>query len=188
MRKWLIGFFVFAIIVVGAGVGALYYAKPDRNLDLAYENVPLKDRALSMAKRMSTELSLTDEDIVNLAKKSLAEQPQVEKDVLVTGADFRLEGDLLHADLNVIWKDKISAGLKVDYRLRWADPNVIATAESARLKGVKLPLSMFADRVIPIGDRLPELLHIKSLNWGDGKVDVLFKKPSMNDLRSLIGG
>ncbi|MFC5407252.1 hypothetical protein [Cohnella soli] len=186
MRKWLIGFFVFVIIIVAAGVGALYYVRPSQNLDLTYEKVPLKDRAISMAKRVSTELVLTDEDIVNLAKKSLADNPQVEPDVLVTGAGFRLEGDVLHADLNVIWKDRISAGLKVDYRLRWEEPNVIATAESARLKGVNLPLSMFSDRVITIGDDLPKFLHIKALKWGDGQVNVQFKKPSLSDLKSLI--
>ncbi|WP_256758723.1 hypothetical protein [Cohnella sp. WQ 127256] len=187
MKKLLISLFVLIVLVVIAGVGSLYYVKPDQNLDLVYEEVPLKDRALDMVRRMSPELILTSEDINNLSKKSIADNPQVEKDVLVTGADFNLDGDLLLADLNVIWKDQISAGLKITYRLHWNHPNVVATVEKAMMKGITLPNSMFSDRIIPIGEDLPKLLKINKLEWGGGEVKVKFQKPSLSDLRELIG-
>ena len=91
MRKLLIGLFVLIFAIAFACVGFLYYIKPDQPLDLAYKKVPLKERALSMAKRVSTEMKLTEEDVANLAIKSLADNPQVEKDIRVTGARFSLE-------------------------------------------------------------------------------------------------
>lgn len=188
MKKLLIGLFVLVFLAVIAGVGALYYVKPDRSLNLSYEEVPLKERAIDMAKRRSLELILTDDDIANLAKKSLADNPLVEKDIVVTGAEFALEGDRLIADLNVLWKDWVSAELQITYRLRWQDPNVIADVLEARMKGVPLPKSMLSSRVIPIADELPKPLKIESMKWGQTEVGVTFRKPSLKDLQELIGG
>ncbi|MCD9020530.1 hypothetical protein [Cohnella silvisoli] len=188
MKKLFISLFVLVFIAIIAGVGSLYYIKPDHDLNLAYEKVPLKDRAIDMVRRVSPELILTGEDLNNLSKKSVADNPRVEKDVEVTGASFTLEGELLHADLNIIWKNRVSAGLQMTYRLHWVSPNVIATVEKAKMKGIDLPKSMFSDRIIPIGQELPKFLRIKNLVWGDGKVRVLFEKPTLKDLQQLIGG
>jgi hypothetical protein len=186
MKKIFIGLFVLTFLAVIAGVGALYYIKPDQDLDLMYQRVPLKERALDMARRLSPELILTGEDLNNLSKKSVADNPQVEKDVRITGANFTMEGELMIANLNVIWKKQISAALQVTYRLRWESPNVIATVEKARMKGITLPVSMFSDRVIPIGQDLPKPLKIKDLVWGNGGVKVLFQKPTLKDLQQLL--
>lgn len=187
MRKLLVTLFVLLVFIVIAGVGVLYYIKPDQSLDLTYEKVPLKDRAIDMARRMSPELILTSEDLNNLAIKSLANNPQVEENVQVTGANFELEGELLVADLNIIWNNRVAAGLELTYRLAWVNPNVIATVEKARLKGVTLPASMFSDRIIPIADDLPKWLKIKDVEWGNGQITILFQKPSLQDLQQLIG-
>lgn len=187
MKKLLISFIVFLILVVIAGVGALYYIKPEQKLDLSYEKVSLKEHAFDMARRQSTELILTEADLNNLAKKSLADNPQVEKDVVVTGADFKLEGELLAANLNIVWKDRVSAGLQVTYRLQWDNPNVVLTVVEAKMRGIKLPKSVFSDRIIPIGQELPELLKIKDMVVGNGEVTVLFQRPTLKELRELLG-
>lgn len=187
MKKFLISVLIFISVAAIAVVGALYYIKPEQKLDLSYEKVALKDLAFDMARRQSTELILSGEDLNNLAKKSLANNPQVEKDILVTGANFSLVGDILLADLNVVWKNKVSAGLHITYRLRWEDPNVVATVEKAKLKGVSLPISAFSDRIIPVGQELPKLLKIKDMVWIGGEVKVHFEKPTLEDLRELLG-
>jgi len=187
MKKLLIGLFALAFLVVVAGTAALYYIKPDKDLDLNYSHVPLEERAIDMAKKMSRELVLKSGDIENLAKKSIADDPMVEEGVQVTGAEFELKGDLLVADLNIIWKNRVSAAIRVDYRLSWKDPNVVAVVEKATAKGVPLPKSMFADRVIPIGNSLPKALKIEKMTWGNDEVKVLFRKPSLRDLTELIG-
>ncbi|RED64697.1 hypothetical protein [Cohnella lupini] len=187
MKKIVIGLLVVAILVIIAGVGGLYYIKPDKKLDLAYENIPMKDRAYDMLKNLTTELTLTEKDVINLAKKSLAENPRVEKDVTVTGADFDLNEDKLVADLNIVWKNRISAGIQVTYRLQWESPNVVATVEQAKMKGIPLPVSMFSDRVIPIAQDLPDILKIKDLKWGEQEVKVQFQRPTLRDLQQLLG-
>jgi len=188
MKKWLIGLFTLVFIVVVAGTLALYYIRPERDLTLAYAPVPLEERAVDMARRLSRELVLSSDDIENLAKRALADNPFVEKDVQVTGAEFSVSGDRLLADLNIIWKDRVSAAIQVTYRLRWEAPNVVAAAEKATIKGIALPTSMFSDQVIPIGDSLPAALKIEKMTWGSGGVKVLFRKPSLQDLQNLIGG
>ena len=91
MKKIVIGLLVVAILVIIAGVGGLYYIKPDKKLDLAYENIPMKDRAYDMLKNLTTELTLTEKDVINLAKKSLAENPRVEKDpTQVAESDYKV--------------------------------------------------------------------------------------------------
>ncbi|MFC4600655.1 hypothetical protein [Cohnella hongkongensis] len=187
MKKLLIGLFVLVLLAALAGAGALYYVKPDQALDLAYEEVPLERRAIDMARRMSLELVLTAEDLSNLAKKSIADNPEVEKDVVVTGAEFALEGDRLIADLNILWKDWVSASVQVTYRLRWEDPNLIASVLEAKMKDVPLPEAMLSSQVIPIAQELPKPLKIESIKWEQGGVQVTFRKPSLSDLQQLIG-
>lgn len=188
MKKLLIGIVVLAFLAVLAGAAGLYYIKPERQLDLEYAEVPLEQRAIDMARRMSMELILTSDDIRNLAVKSIADNPLVEEGIRVTGADFKLEDDRLIADLNVVWKEQVPASLQVTYRLSWSDPNVVAKAEEARLKGISLPLALFADRVIPIADQLPRPLRIEAFEWSGEEVKVRFRKPSLSDLQQLIGG
>lgn len=187
MKKLFIGLFILLLLAVIGGVGALYYIKPDQTLDLAHSNVPLKDRALDMLRRMSPELIVTEADVNNLMKASLAENPQVQDDLRVTGAHFTLEGQRLIADLNVLWKEKVPAGMRITYLLSWENPEVVASVEEAKVKGISLPLSYISGFTIPLGDELPKPLKIKELKWGGGEIRVSFQKPTLQDLQALIG-
>jgi len=113
----------------------------------------------------------------------------VEEGVQVTGAEFELKGDLLVADLNIIWKNRVSAAIRVDYRLSWKDPNVVAVVEKATAKGVPLPKSMFADRVIPIGNSLPKALKIEKMDVGErrGQGAVPQAEPAGSDGVDRVG-
>jgi uncharacterized protein YneF (UPF0154 family) len=187
LKKLFICLFILVLLAVIAGVGALYYIKPDQNLNLVYKKPPLTQRALDMVMHLSPELILNEEDINNLSKQSIADNPQVEKDIVVTGANFTLQGDLLIADLNVVWKNWIFAGLQITYRLHWENPNLIASVEKAQIKGVSLPTSAFSDRVIPVTQNLPKLLKIKDIVWGDRDMKVIFQKPTLQDIKDLMG-
>lgn len=187
MKKFFFRLFVLLLLAVIAGVGALYYIKPDQELDLSYNRVPIDKRAIDMVSRMSTTLILTEEDVNNLIKASLSRNRQVQKDVEVTGAQFALDGELLIADLNVLWKSLVQAELQLTYRLSWADPNVVAEVLDAQLKDLPLPTAAFSDMVIPLGDEMPELLKIKDIQWGTGEIKVVFEKPKLRDIQELLG-
>lgn len=187
MRKLFVALIILILLLGGAGAFAYWYVSPSQQLSLAYEEVPLRDRALDMARRLSLELVLTEADVNNLGKKQVAEHRQYEPGVELTGAQFRLEGGRLVADVNAKWRDRVPVGLQLTYRLTWAEPNLIARVEEAKLKDIDLPADAFDDIVIPLGGELPKPLHVKDVRIENDTLVVEFKKPSLQDLRSLIG-
>ncbi|MBB6674471.1 hypothetical protein [Cohnella nanjingensis] len=187
MKKLLIAIIVLIVFVGAGGALAYWYVSPDKKLDLQYEEVPLEQRGLDMLRRLSTELVLTEADVNNLAKASIARNPQYSKDVVIQGAAFRLSGtDRLVADLNIRVADRVPVGLTLTYRLSWDDPNLTATVEKASVKDVGLPADNFDDVVIPLGRELPKLMKVKDVNVRDGEVVVSFHKPTLKDLQDLL--
>lgn len=187
MRKLFVTLIVLILLLGGAGAFAYWYVSPSQQLDLAYQEVPLRDRALDMIRRMSTELVLTESDINNLGKKEAAANRRYEQGVELTGAKFRLENGRLVADVNAEWKNRVPLGLQLTYRLRWESPVLIAEVEEAKLKDISLPAKAFDNIVIPLGDQLPKPIRIKDVRIENDEVVVEFQKPSLQDLGSLFG-
>ncbi|CAM3751282.1 hypothetical protein COLU111180_06660 [Cohnella lubricantis] len=187
MRKLLAALIILILLLGGAAAFAYWYVSPPQQLGLDYEEVPLRSRALDMARRMSPELVLTEADVNNLGRQQVAAHRNYQPDVELTGARFRLEGGKLVADVTAKWKDRVPVGLQLTYRLRWASPNLIAQVEEAKLKNVGLPAEAFDDIVIPLGNELPEPLHVNDIRIESDQLVVEFRKPSLQDLRSLLG-
>jgi hypothetical protein len=187
VKKLLITCVALVLLMAGAGGAAYLYIAPDEELDLIYAEVPLRDRLLEMAGRLSTELTLTEADVNNLAKASLARNPEVADDLEITGARFELKEDRVVAHVNVRWKARIPAGAVVEYRLSWQPPYLVATPVKARIKNVSLPRERLGlgDIAVPLGEHLPKGLQIEKVHAGEGKLTVSFRKPSLPDLRGL---
>jgi hypothetical protein len=179
--------FVLLLLAAAAGVGAIYYVRPDPALNLQYEPVAIKEKALEMVKRMSFDMILSEEDVNNVLKKSLAQNPVRNRDVEVRGANFTVAGDRLTADLSLLWKNRIPAGVQVIYRLSWQQPDLVATVEQVKVKSVNLPSSLADDLVLPIGRELPKPLKIKEVQLGEKEVTIVLQKPGLMDLQQLIG-
>lgn len=186
LRKFILSLLVFVIVVVITALGALYYIKPNQTLDLNYHQVPIRERALDMVKRMSLEMVVTEEDVNDLLKADLADDPFVQANIEVTGAKFTVLGELLVADLNVLWKDLVPSSLRIVYRLHWNNPNVVATVEEAKIKDISLPKSSISGFTIPLGNELPKPLKIEKMTFGVGEIKVKLKKPSLSDLSELL--
>ncbi|MBB6637342.1 hypothetical protein [Cohnella thailandensis] len=186
MRKWFIALFILILLLGGAGVGAYLYVSPGQELDLAYEEVPLRDRALDMAKRLSPELVLTEEDVNNLAKSQLASNPFYMKNVELTGVNFRLANGRLIADANIKAFGRVPVGMELTYDVVWNDPNLVATVTEARIRDIKLPADSFNEVVIPLGAELPSALKVQEVRIGEDRATIEFKLPSPSDLRSLF--
>lgn len=189
MKKALFALIVL-VVLVGTGSFILYkFVSPSRDLDLDYEAVPIESKAIGMLKNWSTELVLSQADVNNLAKASIASNPQYSPDVLITGADFRLVGEnRLAADLNLKIRNRIPVGMSFVYRLEWQEPNLTAVVEKASIRGISLPAAQFDNVVIPLGDQVPDVVHIKSVTSDPQGLKVAFRKPSLSDIRDLIGG
>lgn len=186
MKKLLISLVIFVIIIALAVTGAIWYVSPSQKLDLAYEEVPLMDRAMSMVRRLSTELMLSETDINNFGKQALAQAPRYGSGIVVTGAKFQLAGDRLIADLNIRVKDRVPAALKLTYRLEWRNPDLTAVIEEARMRDITLPIRYFGNVVIPIGEELPEVLVVRNIRIHNGSLVVEFQKPKLEDLSGLL--
>ncbi|MBW5445466.1 hypothetical protein GE107_05245 [Cohnella sp. CFH 77786] len=187
MKKLLVSLFVFLILITAAGAYGLYYIRPDPMLSLDYESVPLKDKALDMVKRRSLVLVLSEDDVNNVLKRSLADNPRRYPDVEVRGARFALSGDRLVSDLSLMWKDRIPTSMQVTYRLGWQAPNLTATVESVKIKDIRLPEDTVDNLTLPLGEELPKPLKIKKVTFGDGEIRFEFRKPSLSDLKELAG-
>ncbi|GGD66834.1 hypothetical protein [Paenibacillus nasutitermitis] len=186
MKKLLIFLVVFLLLLGLGGAGALWYISPGQNLDMAYQKVPLVDRAVDMAKRMSTELILTEGDINNIAKQALSETPGYSGGIVVTGAKFQLAGERLIADLNIRYRDRIPAALKLSYRLEWRSPDLVAVIEEAKLRDIPLSTGYFGNVAIPISRQLPGILTIRSVRIQNESLIVEFQKPTLEDLNGLL--
>lgn len=187
MRKLFVALIVLVLLLGGAGAFAYWYVSPSEQLGLAYQEVPLRDRALDMVRRLSPELVLTEADVNNLGIEQAAAHRQYEPGIELTGAKFRLEGNRLVADVNAKWRNRVPVGLRLTYRLTWASPNLVAHVEEAKLKDIRLPADAFDDIVIPLGSELPKPLRVKDVRIENGQVIVEFQKPSLQDLGSLLG-
>lgn len=183
MRKLIFFLFTLALLAGIIGVCGLYYIRPDPTLTLNYSSLSLKDKALDMVKTMSPEIVLTEEDINNLLKEALAEHPRPIPDVEVRGAHFALSGNRLTAELRVMWKDRIAAGVQVKYVLAWHEPELIATVESIRMKDIVLPASIMETIAIPIEQQLPDFVGIRDVQFGARDITIKLRA----DIPDLLG-
>jgi len=186
MKKWFITLLSVVLLVVLAALGAIWYVYPNEKLDFQHEALPLKERVIDMARRLSPELVLTEEDVNNLAKASLSVDPEYQPGVELTGAKFHFEGERLVADINIKWKGRISAALTLTYRLEWQEPSIVAIVEEARIKDIPLPKEWFEDERIPLDEDLPRLLKVEKIRVQNSQLIVSFRLPNLEDLKSIL--
>lgn len=184
MRKFIIFVFSFVLLVGIAGVGVLYYIRPDPTLTLDYTSVSLRDKALDMIKQMSPEIVLTEEDLNNLLKEVLARDPVIIPEVEVRGAHFSLSGNRLTAELRIMWKDRVAAGVQMEYTLVWNEPDLIAMPESIRIKDISLPVELMKRIVMPIEQQLPSVVGIRDIQFGPGDITIKLRA-NIQDLLTL---
>ncbi|SEM88366.1 hypothetical protein [Paenibacillus sp. OV219] len=186
IRKWLISIIVLILLLAGAGALAIWYVKPEEDLNLNYDPVPIVDRALTMIRHLDTEFVLSEADINNIGKATIRLHPDYSPDIRITGARFELQEDKLVAHVNVMYKKRIPAGLVITYGLRWSEPNVVAVVEEAKLKGITLKKSDFDNMEIPLSSELPKLVHIQKLDVQGKSVVITIRKPTLRELRNLL--
>ncbi|MDT2255940.1 hypothetical protein P7H25_10215 [Paenibacillus larvae] len=91
--------------------------KPQKSWTFVIRTFFLKSKIIDMVKDLNTELVLSSDEINQLAKKEIAKLPNVRPDVRITGADFKLNGNELEGDINLLYKDTIPAGINIWYTM-----------------------------------------------------------------------
>jgi hypothetical protein len=182
MRKFMMFVLVFLLVGCAGAIGAIYYIRPDPALSLDYAPVSFRAKALDMARSLTLEIELTEDEVNDLLKQVLARNPYIHPDLEVQGARFELEGHRLAADLRLLWKERIPAGVRVVYQLSWEAPYLKAVSESVHVKEVALPANIAPDLLVPIGEELPALLRIQAVEFNDHSLKIRLRQPALGEL------
>ncbi|GIP41245.1 hypothetical protein J31TS4_45250 [Paenibacillus sp. J31TS4] len=168
--------FVLLLLLAALAYGLVRFVSPERELDLSYPRISIPDKAAQLLLDRKPELVLTEQDINTLAKSELSRRPQVRPDVRVTGADFRLDGSLLLADVNLLYKDQLPVGVTAVYRLAWEAPELVASFDHAEIKGRRLPGGWLdpGELRVNLEEQLPGYVGIAGVEFPGDQVRVRF--------------
>ncbi|MEF2967538.1 hypothetical protein V3851_17055 [Paenibacillus sp. M1] len=173
-RRLVIGFLLLAVVLFLAA--ALLYIRPAENLDLQYSDISWKDKLRHMAETRKAELTLSEQELNQLAKRELNEYiAEHTLPVQITGAEFHLNGEHLTADLNLAW-GALDAGVAADYRMEYTGGGLTLTPESLAVRNLSLTPDAFGLEpiVIDFGTYLPDIVEVKDMSFPGKSVKMEF--------------
>jgi len=115
---------------------------------------------------------LSEAEVNDLIKKHM--DPDAFENVRIEGAQFELNGNRLLADLNIIYRDRIPAQIRAEYRLEWQNPNLALPPQALSMKGVQLPLSMLETIVVPLDLPTGDMVKVQDVRFEDKEIKILF--------------
>ncbi|MDF2663588.1 MAG: hypothetical protein K0Q94_6379 [Paenibacillus sp.] len=174
-------FIILAVLVLlaAAAGAAVWYAKPQEKLDLAYRPLSFVDKALDMLQNRKLEVRLNEQELNDLLKKKLSEQPQLRPNVTIEGARFEQRGDRLTAHVNIRTAANVKVGAALDFALEWRSPDLIVRHTATRIRDWSVPSSwlQLEPIVVPISDGLPPLIAIREIRFDPQGIVVALKLP-----------
>lgn len=174
-RRLFVGFVLLLIVVLL--VALVLYIRPAKSLDLRYSSIDWKEKLLVMAETRQPALNLSESELNQLAKKELNQYvAEQELPVNVTGAEFRLNGNRLTADLNVAW-GAIEAGVEAGYLMEYSSGKLLLVPENLSIRRFSFPPANFGLEPISIdlGQYLPEVVKVKEVNFQEKALRISFK-------------
>jgi hypothetical protein len=170
MRRLGVSLLVVLVLALLLGLGytsAVQYAAPDEALDLSYDEVSLSANIGEMVRKRQFALELSEDELSNLLKKKLAANPDVAPHAEVRGARFHLDGDLLIADVHVVYRERYDVGLTLTFNLIWEQPDLVARHVQTSVRSFEVPPSLF--QLEPLRLRtdvlLPAYIGIRSVQF-----------------------
>ncbi|MBJ6360190.1 hypothetical protein ACFOQM_02520 [Paenibacillus sp. GCM10012307] len=164
------------LLLLGLGVwGLIRYIAPQEPLDLDAPRVNMEKKVLEMAIELKPELTLTSEEVNSLIKGHLQENPKLENGIELQGADFKLNGNLMSARVNLTYLDLVQIGAAAQYRLVWEKPNLRIIPEQLNARSVTLPSGLLKEIVVPLGSELPSWVGISQVTFEESQVRIRFQ-------------
>ena len=173
LKRLYLTLIVLVVVAAGAAWGLLSYIAPDERLDLNYNPIDIKQKALDMVTQLNAELVLTEQDVNALIKKHL--KRDIAENVRLDGAKISLNGDRLIADLNVTYMERIPAQVKAEYQLEWQVPNLVLRPQLLSVKGIGLPLGLLETITVPLDLPAGDVVEVKDVQFESDRIKVLFK-------------
>ncbi|MDF2962338.1 MAG: hypothetical protein K0S39_4073 [Paenibacillus sp.] len=154
------------ILLIALLAGGLYgYVQPQHTLDLAYTDLPVRNKLADMLASRKLEVELTEPEVNSLLKKALANQMSNRQDFEITGARFTLLGSEWVADVNLLYRKRWKLGAALRFKVSWQEPYIMAVHTGTRIRQAELPLEWFRLKPVqvPLNDHLPKLTAIKDI-------------------------
>lgn len=177
IKKWIVSLSLLAAVLAAACGAAVWFVKPQQQLDLTYRELRLGDKLMDMLRSLSLQVTLSEQDINDLAKKQLAAHRELPHGLLLEGARFELRGDELVADVNLRWHDAVPIGARLVFQLQWEDGQLLLTHRQTSIRGVALPAGWLGlpDVAVPVADQLPSLVGIKDVTFEPSAIRIALK-------------
>lgn len=164
---------LLAIAAGGAVWWLLSYIAPERELAMSYERIDVRAKALDMVKRLKPELVLTESDINHLIKMNL--KRDIADNVLLDGADFKLQGSRLLAELNVTYMGRIPAEVRAEYNMEWRGTELVLTPQSLAVKRFELPIDWLETVVVPLDLPATDMVELDDIRFEAKQIRIMFK-------------
>lgn len=162
MKKLTFNISLFILVILLGIVLLLLYIKPSQQLDLKADSIDINEKMMYMVTNMKTEIVLTESDIDALIKMNL--NPQLDDHLIVEGANFYVEKNILHATLNVKYRDKIPAQLVATYSFDLNEAGVLSMDPiSIKLKDINLPQSVLSPIQFQLYDMKNSIVKITDI-------------------------
>lgn len=162
---------ILIVLILTAGV---LYIRPSQTLDMSYNEIVWKDKLQQIVNTRQPEITFTEADLNNLAKKGLADAlTKYDIPVTVTGAELHLNGNLLSIDFNAEWGFLIAGGT-VEYRMEYDEGRLYLTPVSLHVKQLPLPAEKLGVEpiVVDLSTYLPDVVQISKVEFEEHDVKV----------------
>lgn len=165
MRKSgrIVGFMLLTLVLLSAL--AIIYIRPAEQLDLHYTEISWKDKLRGMAESRKAELTITEYDLDQLAKKELQKYiAEHELPMEITGASFQLNGKQITAHLAATW-GVIDAGVQAIYEMEYLEGRLILSPITLKIRQLALqPETVGLQPILmDLGAYLPDVVEVKEI-------------------------
>ncbi|GIP30456.1 hypothetical protein J23TS9_55860 [Paenibacillus sp. J23TS9] len=165
------------LVVIGCGI-VIWYISPDQKLDLNYQSIDIKAKAVQMLKTRKPEITLSGSELNELAKKELLKHMgDIPQQITVTGAEFHFVGQEVTADINGKWGGLVPFGAELKFHMEASGSVLELNHESTRIKSIHIPAERLGLETItvPLKDHLPDMLTVDHMEFLQDGVKLTFK-------------
>lgn len=177
-KRWgwriLLGLVLIAVLAAGAGI---WFISPTKDLNLGYEPVDMKAKLLKMLEKRQPEMTLSREEVAQLSKKHLVKYIRTHNlPVSITGADFRMNGTRMTAEMNGRW-GIVPFGATLEFEMASRGSRLVLEHISTRIRDQVIPPSVLKLSPIEISlkDHLPDVVTVSKVDFLDDGLKLTFK-------------
>ncbi|WP_010271123.1 hypothetical protein [Paenibacillus senegalensis] len=159
---------IMASLVLAAVIGTsalLWYSQPDEKLDLHYEELSIYRKAEEMIRNREPALTLTEQEVNHLLKQAVVRYVELPPEVEITGARFRLGDSRLMADLQLRYRELVSAGATLDFVVAWEAPDLVISLDRLAVKRLTIPALIEPQSFrFSLEDQLPAVIDVTDVS------------------------